>query len=255
LINRDLHDRIRILELSIPRELADMHQRRHHGISNNPRKRMIPTGTHARRVMEIPGDLRRRRGDKSGLSLAQQKNGDDDEEIDEVVEVKEAKMSGAWQVASPEPPEVMGKSSTEPEPCTITTADNNNNNKTTLLTVDTLLTTTPEVIPPVPTSPSVRRDLSAIWRDLRAEKVIAIPAEDEGYNSCHSKEAIAKVTLTTTTATTTTTTNNNNISLSSPTKTITTTTTENSAAAPTLRRMLHRDNNNNNSNCGTLGDP
>ncbi|KAI9591154.1 hypothetical protein BDF19DRAFT_426579 [Syncephalis fuscata] len=206
LLNDDLRDKVRRLEVTIARELADIQQRRHQGLPNHSRKRMSI-------------DMLRRRREEKPISLSSfclDREPDEDEQVETSTSTststsaKTPTSNSLWKVASPEPPmtreDVQCLSATATTPPLDDTVLLNNNVSDHSLTTSANTTTTA-----LSSSPSNRRDLAAIWRDLRAEKVIAIPTEDEGYGSGHSKETpippkVVTTPTTITTATTTTTT-------------------------------------------------
>ncbi|KAI8057017.1 hypothetical protein BDF22DRAFT_740533 [Syncephalis plumigaleata] len=232
LLNRNLRERIRTLELSISRELADIQQKRHFGLSNYSRKRLMQSGGHSRRGSDTSTSdtlPRRQREDKPlTLSSFRLKDDREDEDIVKQSPPKPRPSVSLWQVASPEPPATLDDNvlnsptlvspnislieqdaqniARAMSPTTTNTATSIDSalelDATSTMTYDNITriesssNTTKIAVPTTneqsqSTSPSaIRRDLSSIWCDLRAERSIAIPTEDEGYNSGHSKEGV-----------------------------------------------------------------
>ncbi|RKP24522.1 hypothetical protein SYNPS1DRAFT_29716 [Syncephalis pseudoplumigaleata] len=230
LLNRNLRERIRSLELSISRELADIQQKRHFGLSSYSRKRLMQSGGHARRsgtdATSTDSLLRRPREDSSSSSkpltlsafrLEDERDDNDDDDNGRAEKKPAPKLPrpsvSLWQVASPEPPATPDDTALDASPSIASP-------NLSLIEQDAQQiaaqgsqqpavepgTSTDEGMDHAPPDNASRRDLAAVWRDLRAEKSIIMPTEDEGYNSGHNKESCTTINSDPTTATTMTTT-------------------------------------------------
>jgi hypothetical protein len=177
-IKNDLRARIRSLELSVTRELADLQQRRHH---------VLPMAARKRPVLNVAS----RRGHASSATDGLVDTG---RRREKTTSDDKSRGGGSACIAWQAPPPLDNASATK-------FVQQSHTEVETTISVESTTTITesePKDVEakreeasknassPSPNTPG-RRDLSAIWRDFRAEsRTASSPIDDEGYGSGNS---------------------------------------------------------------------